>query len=72
MAFHTSKRDLKLPQLYIDNTVVEYVDQFSLLGIMIDRQTDRNSLLTCVNYTPSPEWAYKSNINRVQFHFRHI
>ena len=37
MAFHTSKRDLRLPQLYIDNTVVEYVDQFSLLGIVIDK-----------------------------------
>lgn len=37
MVFHSEQRNVSLPKLFIDETAIEYVQEFNFLGIMIDK-----------------------------------
>ena len=36
MIFHTSQRNISYPKLYMQNTQIEFVKHFNLLGVVLD------------------------------------
>ena len=48
MLFHTSKKQVKYPDLYLDNTKIDFVQNFNYLGIIIDNHLTFKSHINMV------------------------
>lgn len=43
MVFHTPQRNVSIPDLYIENSKIDFVDHFNFLGIIIDKHLNWNN-----------------------------